>query len=120
MKFCWVTLNVSDMKKSIEFYTKIIGLKIERRFNVGPDTEICFLGEGETKVELICDSDIELDFIGGGISMGFETESMENFIETLKKKNLTIHSGPFQPNPDIKFLFLKDPDGFKVQIVENI
>lgn len=120
MKFCWVTLNVNDMEKSIKFYTDIIGLKIDRRFNAGPDTEICFLGEGETKVELICDSDIRLEHVGEGISMGFETESLEKFVETIEKKDIMIHSGPFQPNPNIKFLFIEDPDGFIVQIVENM
>ncbi|HBE76529.1 MAG TPA: glyoxalase, partial [Firmicutes bacterium] len=28
--------------------------------------------------------------------------------------------GPFQPNPHIKFFFVKDPDGFSVQFVENM
>ena len=119
MKYCWTTLTVNDMDRSIEFYTRIVGLKIDRRFDAGPDTEICFLGDGETKIELICDSDIRPECRSGGISMGFETESLEKLKEILKKEGIDIHSGPFQPNPSIRFMYVKDPDGFKIQFVEN-
>lgn len=108
------------MEKSIEFYTEIAGLKLDRRFNAGPDTEICFLGDGETKIELICDTDIRPDCLGEGISMGFEVESLESLKELLSNKGIDIHSGPFQPNPEIRFLYVKDPDGFNVQFVENL
>lgn len=120
MKFCWTTLTVNDMDKSIEFYSEIVGLKVDRRFNAGPDTEICFLGEGETKIELICDTDIRPDCLGEGISMGFEVESLDEMRDVLERKGIEVHSGPFQPNPNIRFLYVKDPDGFKVQFVENI
>ncbi|WP_409228309.1 VOC family protein [Gudongella sp. SC589] len=120
MKFCWTTLTVNDMDKSIEFYTEIVGLKVDRRFNAGPDTEICFLGDGETKLELICDTDIRPDCLGEGMSMGFQVESLEKIEGVLEQKGIPVHSGPFQPNPHIRFLYVKDPDGFKVQFVENV
>ncbi|MGM0395884.1 MAG: VOC family protein [Bacillota bacterium] len=120
MKFCWITLTVNDMDKSLEFYTGIVGLKVDRRFNAGPDTEICFLGEGETKLELICDLDIKPDCLGEGMSMGFEVDSLDSLRNLLDEKDIEVHSGPFKPNPEIRFLYVKDPDGFKVQFVENI
>lgn len=41
---------------------------------------------------------------------------------TIDGKNgcIDIHSGPFQPNPHTKFIYLLDPNGLKVQLVENI
>ena len=53
MKFCWVTINVKDMEASLRFYQEIVGLTIDRRFQAGPGVEITFLGNDETKVELI-------------------------------------------------------------------
>ncbi|HZH93420.1 MAG TPA: VOC family protein, partial [Tissierellaceae bacterium] len=88
MKFCWTTLTVNDMDKSIEFYSEIVGLKVDRRFNAGPDTEICFLGEGETKLELICDTDIRPDCLGEGISMGFEVESLDLLKKELDQRDI--------------------------------
>ncbi|MGC9330390.1 MAG: VOC family protein [Bacteroidales bacterium] len=55
MKFCWSTLRVKDMETSINFYKEIIGLSVSNRFKAGLGVEIAFLGDGETKIELMCD-----------------------------------------------------------------
>lgn len=59
MRFCWSTLNVKNLEKSVWFYKEIIGLEIVREFSAGPEVQIVFLGKGETKIELICDKKIE-------------------------------------------------------------
>ena len=120
MKFCWVTLTVNNLEGSLKFYQEIIGLQVNRRFNAGPDLEIVFLGDGETKLELLCDKKSREVNIGQDISLGFEVESVDKTLAKLKEKGIKIHSGPFQPNPNIKFFYLLDPNGLKVQLVENI
>ena len=120
MRFCWTTLNVKNMDESINFYENIVGLKLERRASFGPDMEIAFLGEGETKVELIYDKTNDSLDIGNDISLGFTTTSIENKLTFLKEKGINIHSGPFQPGPNIKFFFILDPNGLRIQFVENI
>ncbi|WP_366557050.1 VOC family protein [Desulfosporosinus sp. BICA1-9] len=55
-----------------------------------------------------------------GISLGFEVESVDNMIEVIKEKGLEVESGPFQPNPHIKFFYVKDPNGVSIQFVENM
>ncbi|MDA3955702.1 VOC family protein [Oceanispirochaeta sp.] len=120
MKFCWTTIQVSDMEKSVTFYQKILGLKINRTMNPTPDMALTFLGEGETQVELIWNRNNQDISFGKDISMGFIVESIEEFTELMKKQNISLHSGPFQPNPFIKFIYILDPDGMKIQLVENI
>lgn len=120
MKFCWTTINVTDMDRSISFYRDIVGLRVVRRVEPNPDMELAFLGEGDTQVELICHKDAAEVELGKDISLGFVVESLDDFSEELKTKNIGIHSGPFQPNPFIRFLFVLDPDGLKIQFVENI
>jgi lactoylglutathione lyase len=34
-------------------------------------------------------------------------------------KGLEIAGGPYQPNPHIRFFYVKDPNGVSVQFVEN-
>jgi lactoylglutathione lyase len=46
-------------------------------------------------------------------------ESIDKMINFIKEKGLEIHSGPFQPNPSTKFFYVKDPNGLKIQFVEN-
>ena len=120
MKFSWVTINVKDMDASLKFYTEIVGLSVDRILKPNPKMQIAFLGSGETKVELISDPKPEaLDF-GKDISIGFEVASLDAMMETMKVKGIKIESGPFQPNPKgVRFAFVRDPDGMRVQFVEN-
>jgi len=120
MKFCWVTINVKDLERSLSFYRDIIGLPVGRKMKPNPDMEIVFLGSGETQVELICGKKAGPVHVGKDISLGFEVESIDKFSEVLKEQNIPVNSGPFQPNPFVKFLYLLDPDGVKIQLVENI
>ena len=118
MKFCWATIHVKDMEKSLKFYEEIVGLKINNRFNAGPNMEIVFLGQGETQIELIYDEEEKDINIGKSISLGFEVESVDKMINFIKEKGLEVHSGPFQPNPSTKFFYVEDPNGLKIQFVE--
>ncbi len=120
MKFCWATITVRNMEESLSFYSGILGLSLERRMKPSPDMELAFLGSGETKVELLRDAKAPFPAAGEAVSLGFEVESLAAMTEKLEAKGLSIHSGPFQPNPSIRFLYVLDPNGLKVQFVENL
>ena len=120
MKFCWCTVGVRDMAASLKFYQEVVGLPVSRRFAAGPGMEICFLGEGETKVELICGANHKAPVNPEGISLGFEVKSVDEMIKLIKEKGLAVAGGPFQPDPRIKFFYVKDPDGVSIQFVENM
>ena len=120
MKFCWSTIRVNNLEESLNFYQKIVGLKLNRRFKTDNNTEIAFLGNGETKLELIDSSENNKVNYGEDISLGFEVNSLEDKMNQLKENSVDIESGPIQPNPNIKFFFVKDPNGLRIQFVENI
>jgi lactoylglutathione lyase len=120
MKFCWTTIMVKNMKDSIAFYQNIIGLDVNSRMNAGPGVEIVFLGDGETKVELICNPSVKDISFGKDISLGFEVDSLDAKIDSVKKAGVEIHSGPFQPNPHVRFFYILDPGGLKIQFVEHM
>jgi len=94
-------------------------LPLNRRFGAGPGVEISFLGDDETKVELIFNERIESINIGSDISLGFAVKSLDEKIAFLEAKGVKLHSGPFAPNPHHKFFFILDPNGLKIQFVEN-
>jgi len=120
MKFSWTTINVSNMEKSLAFYQDILGLQLNRTMKPTPDMELSFLGSEETQVELIWNRHISDIGFSKDICMGFETESLDETIESLKEKGITEITGPLQPNPFIRFIYISDPDGMKIQILENI
>jgi lactoylglutathione lyase len=119
MKLCWITISVNDFEKSLEFYTEVVGLSVDRLMNPNPHIKIAFLGSGDIKVELIYDAVGDSRNYGEGVSIGFEVNSMDTFIEVLRQKGIEVESGPHQPNPTIKFIYVLDPNGFRVQFIEN-
>ncbi|ABR47721.1 Glyoxalase/bleomycin resistance protein/dioxygenase [Alkaliphilus metalliredigens QYMF] len=120
MKFCWCTITVSNMEDSLQFYQDIVGLSLNNRFDAGPGMEISFLGDGETQIELICNKEHQVTNHSEDISLGFEVESVDEKITFIKEKGLEVESGPYQPNPHVKFFHVKDPNGVKIQFVENM
>ena len=120
MYFSHVTLTVKDLDASIRFYNEIVGLPIGRRFQAGPNAEIAFLGSGETKVELVCNKNQSDTIIGNGISMGFEVKNLQEKLDAMKNGSIPVISDIIQPNPHVRFFFIADPDGYRVQLLENI
>ncbi|WOO38355.1 VOC family protein [Anaerocolumna sp. AGMB13020] len=119
MHFNWCTLHVSNLEASVKFYEEIAGLSIDRHYFSGPDKEIIFMGTGETKLELIYQKGQNEISMGEDISIGFEAESLEKLMELLKEKDVPITAGPIQPNPNIRFIYVKDPNGLTVQFAEH-
>ncbi|MEC9490148.1 MAG: VOC family protein [Halanaerobiales bacterium] len=121
MGFLWTTIKVKDLEDSIAFYTKIVGLEVQRRFEAGPGREIAFLSEaeGRTAVELIDDQDQSQIDLGRDISLGFEIDSVAQKMNFLEEQGIKVESGPVSPNPNIEFFYVLDPNGLKIQFVEN-
>jgi Predicted enzyme related to lactoylglutathione lyase len=111
---------VKDLEESLRFYQEIIGLPLSRRFQAGPDTEIAFLGDGETQIELICNQAKKEINAGQDISWCFEVDSLDRMMEFVREKGVEILDGPFQPNPHVKFFHVLDPNGMKIQLAENL
>jgi lactoylglutathione lyase len=120
MKFLHVTIPVKNLEESVAFYRDIVGLPIKRRLSGGPDKEIVFLGEGETQVELIFDVEYQDCPAGSGMSIGFETESAGELIASLQSRGVTLLSDIIQPSPSVRFFFVSDPNGVRVQFVEYV
>lgn len=119
MKFCWTTLNVKNMDDSLDFYQQIAGLPLQRRAFAGPGIELAFLGEGETQIELIFREGKTDASIGEDISLGFEVSNLDDMLEYIHAKQIPVHLGPFQVNEHIRFFYVLDPNGLRIQFVEH-
>lgn len=119
MTYCWTTILVGSLEASIAFYRDIVGLPVTRRFTAGSDTEIAFLGEGETQVELI-ETRRDDVVVGNGISLGFAVDDLDRMIDFVGSKGIAVESGPFRPNEHVRFFFVLDPNGVRVQFSESV
>lgn len=114
----WITLRVRDLEASLDFYHRILGLPIERRFE-SRGRQIVMLGtEGQPKIELIQGSDPALK-PESGVSVGFEVASVEAAIAYLQNQGIPVARGPVAPNPRLQFFYVLDPDGFEVQLAKH-
>jgi lactoylglutathione lyase len=119
MRYSWTTIMVKDLEKSIAFYRDIVGLPVNRRFQAGPSGEIAFLGEGETQVELIARPG-DTSVAGNAISLGFAVDSLDEAMRFLAEHGIGLESGPIQPNDHIKFIYVLDPDGVRIQFSQSM
>lgn len=107
------------MDESLEFYQKAVGLPLSKRVKSNETTELAFLGTGETQVELIHCLNAEPQVMGKGISLGFAVEDLDVKIQIIKKLGLEIYEGPIAPNPHVRFFYVLDPNGLKIQFIER-
>lgn len=117
--YCWTTIHVNNLEESLAFYENIVGLSINRRFISPTGNEIAFLGDGETRIELIYNKTAGDIRIGQDISLGFNVNSVTEMIEYIKSKGLEPFSEIMKPNPHIQFFYILDPNGVKIQFVEH-
>lgn len=119
MTINWTTIHVKDMEASLAFYHGLLGLPVAERFGP-PEHEIAMLGPQDgTKLELLCGGAPIEGPIGLGVSMGFTPDNMGDLLEKLAAAGYAIPE-PMSPNPSLRFFFIKDPDGYTVQLVEQL
>ncbi len=115
MKFAHITINTAKLEQSVEFYKNIAGLSVQNEMKAGP-MHIVFLcnAEGETAVELIETADALMYQYAP--SIGFHVEDVEKLHAELTEKGYAP-TPIISPVPVVKFFFVQDPNGIKVQFV---
>lgn len=119
MSFSWTTIRVNDMQESLAFYQEIVKLPLQEQTKVDGGMELAFLGKGETKVELIWRKDEKPAYYGQDISMGFFVDDLDVTMKFMQERNIPILGGPFKPNDHIRFFYVLDPNGLRIQFVEQ-
>ena len=117
MRYAHTTIIVSDIEKSIQFYEEEPGLTILNKNSAGSKT-LAYLSDkdGDTQIELIQDENEKI-YSGSGISIGFEVENVEEYMEKMNSMGYQT-TDIISPNPKTKFFYVNDPDGLKIQLIE--
>ena len=118
MRFNLATIHVSDFDASLHFYHDLLGLPIVRKFQ-GGSGPIAMLGqENQPQLELVGFGKPEGQ-VGAGLSIGFAVDNLDETMARLEGQ-VPPFKGPVSPNPHVRFAFTADPDGYTVQLLENI
>ena len=122
-------LRTSDFAKSLEFYTKILGFKIEYERK---ESQFAFLSLEGTQIMIEQNTSewntgkLEYPY-GRGIHLQIKVKSINTLLTSLKKYNYEIYVEPFERWYKIKnnlcglrqFL-VKDPDGYLLRFAEDL
>ncbi len=118
MKIDFVTIRVADIERSIDFYHRVLGMQISRRFSPRPGVEIAFMGGAGLQVEFIHDEQAE-PCKGSGVSLGFYVADIDKTAALLKENQVEIVSGPITMKNGVKLLNARDCNGVELGFVQQ-
>ncbi len=126
-RFLHTMIRVLDMDKSIDFYTRHLGMRELRRidFPEGKFT-LAFVGYGDesdsTVIELTHNWDQDAPYEpGSGFGhLAIAVPDIYGACEKMKSEGVSV---PRQPGPmkhgDTVIAFIEDPDGYKIELIER-
>lgn len=122
MKLSFITLMVRDWKKSVQFYTELVGLKVMRSFDPGIG-QITFLAnaEGETMIEVIQPRVPIPCYEGTGMTMSFLCPGQLEALNDVREKAIAMGYVPTEiatGGPEPVNFKVKDPDGVNIEFCQ--
>ncbi|WP_122642188.1 VOC family protein [Luxibacter massiliensis] len=119
MKFTFAhnNLNVYDLEKSLEFYSKALGLKAIRRKEADDGSFVLvYLGDNTTphQLELTWLRDMERPYELGDneIHLAFQVDDFESALAKHREMGCVCFE-----NPTMGIYFIEDPDGYWLEII---
>jgi len=122
--FDHIGITVKDLDKSIEFYTRILDFKEGRKFEyLERGVTILFLNVGKVQLELFGHSkevlEAEKKPLQAGVAhIALEVENLNETYEKLKARGIEFEREPRVAMMGQKIVFLSDPDGNILELVE--
>jgi len=126
MRILHTMIRVGDLERSIEFYTKVLGMKLLRRADYpGGRFTNAFVGyDDESRaavLELTHNWDSRSYELGTGFGhVAIEVEDAYLACEAVRKQGgkVTREAGPMKHGTTV-IAFVEDPDGYKIEFVQR-
>jgi lactoylglutathione lyase len=126
--FVHANIRTSNMERSIDFYSRFLGLEVTRRLDVKEtNAEIVFLQNPQHSgcmLELTCYRDqtqyLQADYENRIFDhLGFEVVDIQKTLTAMKKANITVTDEPRRFNENLTIAFVEDPDGTLIELIEH-
>lgn len=125
-KFLHTMIRVGNMDRSIDFYTRLLGMKLLRRTDY-PDGKftLAFVGYGDeadhTVVELTHNWDTDHYELGTGFGhLALGVPDIYAACKALESEGVKIPRppGPMKHGKTV-IAFVEDPDGYRIELIET-
>lgn len=121
MRFDHVGIKSKDIKKSVDFYTRILGFEVLEEVEV-LNSIYTFVGDETTRIEIEQaapnDKMIDVNTQYGLYHIAFIVKDIDSLAERLKKDGVKFIMEPIQLREDRKIAFIEDPDGVRIQLID--
>ena len=126
MRMLHTMLRVGDLQRSIDFYTRVLGMQLLRTTD-RPEQKysLAFVGydknPGQAELELTYNYGVEQYDLGtayGHIALGVEDVAATCDKIRAAGGSITREAGPVKGGNTI-IAFVQDPDGYKVELIQN-
>ena len=124
MRILHTMLRVGDLQRSIDFYTRVLGMTLLRKSeNSEYKYTLAFVGYGDEKDEAVIEltynwgvSEYELGSAYGHIAL--EADDIYATCDALRAAGakLTREPGPVKGGTTV-IAFVEDPDGYKIELI---
>jgi lactoylglutathione lyase len=123
MKIAFTTIEVKDLEVSVDFYTKVLCLKEVKRFSPHPALKFVFVqGEGDGVIQLSENLNASKEAHTGTQALkavGIAVENLKELVTSLKENKVEFVSELIETPAGIKMLFIKDPNGVTIELIEG-
>jgi lactoylglutathione lyase len=126
MRILHTMIRVGDLERSIEFYTKVLGMQLLRRrdYPEGRFTNVFVGYDDEARaavLELTHNWDTKHYDLGNGYGhVAIEVDNAYEACEEVTRRGgkVTRPAGPMKHGTTV-IAFVEDPDGYKIELVER-
>jgi len=127
MRLLHTMLRVRDLEKSLDFYTNIFDMKLLRRkdFPNGKFT-LAFIGYGDESENTVLElthnwetDDYEMGTAYGHIAIGVDDAYKACEEIAAKGGDVVRPAGPMKHGGSTVIAFVKDPDGYMVELIQG-
>jgi lactoylglutathione lyase len=126
MRILHTMLRVGDLKRSVDFYTGVLGMRVLRTTD-RPEQKytLAFVGYGDESqhavLELTYNYGVDRYDIGSGyghVAIGVPDAAAACAAVKAKGGTVTREAGPVKGGTTV-IAFVQDPDGYKIELIET-
>ena len=126
MRILHTMLRVGDLKRSIEFYTEVLGMRLLRQSDY-PDGKftLAFVGYGDESDEAVLELTHNWDNAGYDLGSGYghiaiEVDDAYKACDAVKARGgkVSREAGPMKHGTTV-IAFVEDPDGYKIEFIQK-
>ena len=126
MRILHTMLRVGDLQRSIDFYTKVMGMELLRKTD-RPEQKytLAFVGYGDEDKEAVLELTHNWDTAKYDLGTGYghialEVDDAYKACDEVKKRGgkVTREAGPMKHGTTV-IAFVEDPDGYKIEFIQR-